>query len=249
MKIKLVTIFLVLSFNAVASPALHLVWDKSPIPISLPLNEDRLIHFPKAISIIDSELGDVSVMKVQDALYLNAHKPFTNKRLVVQLMPQGEAIVLSLSSSDVKDSTPIEIVINDEEQVESTNQDFTTNPISLTRFAIQSLFSPERLVVTPPNITRVPMQTSRQIIFVRGASATAKPLISWQANGMYVTAIELKNDLSKKIKINPRQFLGDWQTATLFPTNVVSAHDITTAFVTSVLPFREALVHAQEFVR
>lgn len=251
MKIKCLILLSILCHGALAQTALHLVWNKSPIQISLPLNQDRLIHFPKAISIVDSELSDVSVMKIQDALYLNANKQFSNKRLVVQMMPQGEAIVLNLSANpDAIDTTPIEIVSNAaSENPEVTEQSFEINPITLTRFAIQSLFSPERLLVTPPNMARVPMQTTRYIHFMSNASVTARPLISWQANDLYVTAIELKNDLNKPIEINPKQFLGAWQTATLFPTNVLNKHDITTALVTSSRPFNEALGLRQEFVR
>lgn len=251
MKIKSLILLSILCHCAFAQTALHLVWDKSPIQISLPLNQDRLIHFPKAISIVDSELSDASIMKIQDALYLNAHFAFTNKRLVVQMMPQGEAIVLNLSANpESVDTTPIEIIINEaSENPEVTEQSFEINPITLTRFAIQSLFSPERLLVTPPSVTRVPMQTSRYIHFMSGASVTARPLISWQTNGLYVTAIELKNDLNKPVEINPKQFLGAWQTATLFPTNVLNKHDITTALVTSSQPFNEALGMRQEFVR
>lgn len=252
MKIKSLVLLSIFSIQcAIAQTPIHILWDKSPIQVLLPLNQDRLIHFPKAISIVDSELSDVGIMKVQDTLYLNAHKAFSNKRLVVQMMPQGEAIVLNLSANNnALDTTPIEVVTNEaSESPKTVEQSFEINPITLTRFAIQSLFSPERLLVTVPNVTRVPMQTTRYINFINGASITARPLISWQANSLYVTAIELKNDLNKQVIIDLKQFLGAWQTATLFPTNVLNKHDITTAFVTSVLPFNEALSHTQEFVR
>lgn len=252
MKIKLLVLCSIIGIHsALAQAPVHLVWDKSPIPITLPLNQDRVVHFPKAISIIDSELSDVNIMKAQDTLYLNAHHVFHNKRLIVQMMPQGEAIVLSLSANpESLDTTPIEIVSNEaSEPSEQIEQSFEINPITLTRFAIQSLFSPERLLVTPLNVTRVPMQTTRVVHFMQGAAITARPLISWQYNNLYVTAIELKNDLNKSFVVNPKQFLGAWQTATLFPTNVVNKGEITTVIVTSARPFNEALALKQEFVR
>ena len=84
MKIKSLVLLSIFSIQcAIAQTSIHLLWDKSPIQVLLPLNQDRLIHFPRAISIVDSELSDVGIMKVQDTLYLNAHKAFTNKRLVV----------------------------------------------------------------------------------------------------------------------------------------------------------------------
>jgi len=242
----------------IAAPAEHVVWDKTPIRITLPLNQERLIRFPLAVSIVDSELDEqVGVMKIQDALYFNAHAAFANKRLVVQLMPNGEAIVLSITASEeAGNSTPIEVVMGDSEREDDDKPAPTTssdiNAVTLTRFAIQSLYSPERLLVTPPEITRTPMQTHRHITFVYGASITAKPLISWHANDLYVTAIELKNDLNKPVIIDPRQLLGNWQTATFYPTNTLMGRgnkETTTVFVTSNRPFGEAQLDNREFVR
>jgi integrating conjugative element protein (TIGR03749 family) len=250
------TLMLFCMTSLFASSVEHVIWDKTPIHITLPLNEERLIRFPNAISVVDSELDEhVSVMKIQDALYFNAQATFENKRLVVQLMPNGEAIVLSISAKkDAKNATPIEVVLEPRDNTDTPNPSPSTdiNAITLSRFAIQSLYSPERLLVTPPEITRTPMQTHHHITFVYGASITATPLISWHANDLYVTAIELKNNLKKPVIIDPRQLLGHWQTATFYPTNTLlgSAHpETTTVFVTSSRPFGEALMDTREFVR
>jgi integrating conjugative element protein (TIGR03749 family) len=236
----------------------HVVWDKTPIRIKLPLNQERLIKFPMAISIVDSELDEsAGILKIQDTLYFNAHAAFSNKRLVVQLMPQGEAIVLNLSTNEeISDTTPIEILMaenNDEAQSSpSTIKSSDINAVTLTRFAIQSLYSPERLLVTPAEVSRTPMQTHRNITLIYGASITAKPLLSWHADNLYVTAVELKNELNKEVTIDPRQILGDWQTATFYPTNTLKARhnkETTTLFLTSNRPFGEALSNSREFVR
>lgn len=255
-KISLCSALMLFMQLAIASPVEHVVWDKTPIHITLPLNQDRLVRFPTGINIIDSELDDmVGVMKVQDALYFNAHKACENKRLVVQLMPYGEAIVLSLSASDKATSTtPIEVVMAESDEVDKPTIAKSTdiNAVTLTRFAIQSLYSPERLLVTPTEITRTPMRTNRHITLVYGASITAKPLISWHANDLYITAIELKNELNKPVIIDPRQLLGSWQTATFYHTNTLgprSRHETTTVFVSSNRPFGEALLDNSEFVR
>ena len=241
---------------AIASPVQHVIWDKTPIRITLPMNQERLVRFPLAVSIVDSELDDtVGVMKAQDALYFNAHKPFANKRLVVQLMPYGEAIILSLSASDeLSAATPIEVVMAEGDETEKPTAATSTdiNAVTLTRFAIQSLYSPERLLVTPPEITRSPMQTHRHITLVYGSSITAKPLLSWHANDLYITAIELKNELNHPVIIDPRLLLGNWQTATFYPTNTLDPRQhpmTTTVFVSSSRPFGDALLENREFVR
>ncbi len=268
--------FLVGLSNALMAQSVeHVVWDRTPIRITLPLNEERLIRFPLAVNIVDSELdASTSVMKAQDIVYLNAHKPFKNKRLVVQLMPEGEAIILSLSSSaESSNATPIKVVMADNDvpnttvdaapndsvsASEDSPQNTTTsersqiNPVSLTRFAIQSLYAPARLLVTPEGVGRTPMRTNRNITLVLGASVTATPLISWKGEDVYVTAIELKNQLNKALIVKPHMLLGDWQTVAFYPTNTLGArgnHDVTTVFVTSSKPFGEALDDNREFVR
>lgn len=250
--------------HAEAQPTQHVVWDKTPIHITLPLNQERLIRFPLAISIVDSELDkDIGLMKIQDALYLNAKEPFTNKRLVVQLMPEGEPIVLSLSASkEATDAAPIEVLMaSDGEDSTAPEQDEEpskisktpeVNPVSLTRFAIQSLYAPERLLVTTPGVARTAMRTHKNITLVYGASILARPLISWQGGDLYVTAIELKNELKKRVVLDPHHLIGNWQTATFFPTNTLEPRgtaDTTTVFVVSDRPFGEASSQTQEFVR
>lgn len=251
--------------SANASRAQHLVWDKTPIHITLPLNQERLIRFPLAISIVDSTLDkEIGIMKTQDTLYLNAPNPFVNKRLVVQLMPEGEVIVLSISATaDATDVTPIEVVMAEKEQDQNDRENredssieipkaAELNPVLLTRFAIQSLYAPERLLVTPPGVTRTAMRTHKNIVMVYGASILARPIISWQGGDLFVTAVELKNALNKRVVINPKQLIGNWQTASFFPSNILEARggrDTTTVFVVSDRPFGEALSQMSEYVR
>nr|WP_248614417.1 TIGR03749 family integrating conjugative element protein [Legionella fairfieldensis] len=241
----------------------HVLWDKSPIPIQLPLNEERMVRFPSAISIIDSELDKtVGMMKMDDTLYVNAHQPFQNKQLVVQLMPDGEVIVLRFSADENYHNTQqVEVVLPQqaplpakEEDSEARQEapDRAINPVSLTRFAIQSLYAPARLLETPPGLSRTAMQTQKTITLVYGAAVTAHPLISWAADGLYVTAVELKNELNKKIILDPRQLLGEWQTATFYPTNTLNpraSHETTTVFLVSSRPFGEALKAFGGYVR
>lgn len=241
-----------------ALDAEHVLWDKTPIHLSIPLNEERLVHFPRAISIVDNEAGNqIAVLKVQDALYIKGKESFDNKRLLIQLMPQGEVIILTLSANEkITVNKPIEILLENKEESNSNQQEttnsFDINAITLTRFAIQSLYAPQRLLAIPQSINRVPMQTRRQISLIYGASMEARPLISWHGSTFYVTAVELKNLLNKEVIIDPRRMVGNWQTATFYPTNTLAPRgkeDTTTVFLVSDRPFNESLVTSREFVR
>lgn len=251
-------ICLLSSLEGFAFDAEHVLWDKTPIHLTIPLNAERLIHFPQAISIVDNEAGDkVAVLKIQDALYLKANVAFENKRLLVQLMPQGEVIILNISANEkMAISQPVEILLENKEEANpnqpETASNFDINAISLTRFAIQSLYAPQRLLVIPEGVGRVPMQTRKQISLIYGASMESRPLISWHGGAFYVTAVELKNLLNKEVIVDPRRMLGNWQTATFYPTNTLAPRgkeDTTTVFLVSDRPFNEALASGREFVR
>ncbi|HAT4455359.1 TPA: TIGR03749 family integrating conjugative element protein [Legionella pneumophila] len=246
------------SMHALALNAEHVLWDKTPIPLELPLNEERLVHFPQAVSIIDNEAADkIAVLKVQDTLYLKSQGAFQNKRLLVQLMPQGEVIILNLSVNDKTHNVkPIDILLESKEDAANTTQQASNpldlNAVTLTRFAIQSLYAPQRLLVIPEGVGRVPMQTRKQVSIFYGASIEARPLISWHGDAFYVTAVELKNLLNKEVIVDPRQMTGNWQTATFYPTNTLAPRgkeDTTTVFLVSDRPFGTALASSREYVR
>ena len=96
------------------------------------------------------------------------------------------------------------------------------------------------------------MRTHKHIALVNKASVLARPLIYWQGGDLYVTAIELKNELKKAIEIKPTDLVGNWQTASFYPTNFLhprGKNDSTTVFVVSNRPFGEALSQIQGFVR
>jgi integrating conjugative element protein (TIGR03749 family) len=251
-------ISVLVSMEVLALDAEHVLWDKTPIHLSISLNEERLVHFPQAISIIDNEAGEkISVLKIQDALYLKGKESFDNKRLLVQLMPQGEVIILNLSVNEkITANKPVEILLENKQEFNNTQPEmansFDINSITLTRFAIQSLYAPQRLLVIPEGVGRTPMQTRKLISLIYGASMESRPLISWHGGAFYVTAVELKNLLNKEVVVDPRRMVGNWQTATFYPTNTLAPRgkeDTTTVFLVSDRPFNEALATGREFVR
>jgi len=250
--------FILMSFintQVLALDTEHVVWDKTPIHLNLSLNQERLVRFPQAVQIVENEAGEkISVLKVQDALYLKAKAAFKNERLLVQLMPQGEVVILSLTAQEkVSAANPVEVLLEKTDTTQTSASDSKSsidlNAITLTRFAIQSLYAPDRLLVVPNGVSRTPMQTRRDINLVYGASISAHPLISWHGGEFYVTAVELKNQLKKEVVLDPRRIIGNWQTATFYPTNTLEHLKSCTVFLVSDRPFNEALMAHREFVR
>ena len=256
--LKWLFVLIVISPQLIAANTEHVLWDKTPIHLNLHLNQERLIRFPQAIQVIESEAGDkIAVLKVQDALYLKAKEAFSNKRLLIQLMPQGEVIILSLTADEKIEATnPVEVLLEKADVTQNTSPDaknnLDLNAITLTRFAIQSLYAPDRLLIVPAGVSRTAMQTHRDIPLFFGASVSAHPLISWHGGDFYITAVELKNQLNHEIILDPRRMLGNWQTATFYPTNTLVGRGknvTSTVFLVSDRPFNEALQGNREFVR
>jgi len=129
---------------------------------------------------------------------------------------------------------------------------YLSNPVSLTRFAIQSLYSPERLISTPPGVYRTPMQTDKGVPLFYGASVEARPLASWRSEQLFVTAVSIRNLLNKPIHLKYQQLIGQWQTAAFYPSANLparSSHNSTTVILVSDHPFQESLNQDKEFMR
>lgn len=233
----------------------HQVWEKVPLNIELPINQERLVQFPQEIKIIDQQLdSNLDVLKVKGSLYLKAKGAFENGRMIVQLLPAGEVIILNLKAKEnIADSTPIEILIDEPKNDHQPNSSqYEYNAIQLTRFAIQALYSPERVREIPEGIYRTPMQTYKTVPLFYGASIEAHPLASWRGGNLYVTAVDLKNLLNQPIDLHFSNLLGYWQTASFYPKNEIAPrdqHESTTVFLVSEQPFAAALTQQARFSR
>jgi integrating conjugative element protein (TIGR03749 family) len=237
------------SVNALTN-ALHLVWEKTPLHISLPIGKERTIVFPSNITILHNELkqgGLAVISKASNTLYVKSLTEFNEKTVFVEIDENGEKIKINFSSTDANSSTrPIEVEVNGlQSQNQESQENSKINPISLTRFAIQSLYTPERVVEKVDGIGRVAMQTSKTVNIIYGGAVISHPLISFGGNGLVVTAVEIKNNISQSVKLTPQMVIGKWESASFYPSNRLSPRgsygDKTTLFVTSDRSFGEAL--------
>lgn len=236
----------------------HRVWNKVPINVSLPVGRERLLSFPEAVqfgydkSVLTPDL--LSVQNVNQTLYLVAQQPFESQRVYVQLKQSGELILLNLSALPNADDTPLAIVLP-KADTKLTNANPNPAPVNetvseteLTRFAIQQLYAPKRLLSNPDGITRIPLHTARTVPLVSGDSVIAMPLIAWRSADSFVTAVTLRNRLNHPVTLDPRRLRGQWRTAAFFPQTRLqasgSARDSTTVFLISDQPFVDALAGA-----
>lgn len=92
----------------------HVVWDKTPIAFTVPTGQERMISFPEAVTLSNTNpaltTDKVTILADAGTLYIRAKQAFDPIRVEVKLLSSGQIILLDLSSSTSADDTPIEVV-------------------------------------------------------------------------------------------------------------------------------------------
>lgn len=256
-------------------PHEHVVWQQTPIDVVLPVGKERMVSFPGAVSFgyDKSVLGD-SILGVQNnnsTLYLTAKSAFTTRRVEVKCNDSGQIILLNLSAQANASDTALDIVMAQpqasqalspppsltsnitsasDQSAQSTgmSSSFTDNTMSyveLTRFAVQQLYAPKRLLVQPPDIYRTPMYTHKTVPLFLDGSVLAMPLASWHGGDLTVTAVLLRNQLQQTNTLDARNLCGSWQAAAFFPQTLLAPAgqraDSTTVFLVANRAFSDAM--------
>ncbi|MCW5588128.1 MAG: TIGR03749 family integrating conjugative element protein [Legionellales bacterium] len=232
----------------------HVVWKREPIQITLPVGVERFVTFPTKVQFgYNTSFLPSSVLRVENdnrTLYLFAKKPFSTERVEAKLA-SGEIILLDINAKAHANDNPVDIVLPKSTPVSSTTQSqfsaASVNYVTLTRYAIQQIYAPERLLKQSINITRFPMETAHVVPLFYDGSATAMPLASWRGGNLYVTALLIKNVLSQSLRLDPRLLCGTWLAASFYPQTTLAPHgtpinrDTSILFVVSSQPFAQAI--------
>ncbi len=217
------TVHLMLAQAAAAdadqSTAQRIVWNKQPIAVQLNTGDERRIEFraPVSVGIPAALQGPLRVQTVNGTVYLLPRRAFPKTRLLVRELDAGQTYLLDVTAVDSNGEMPPIVVHLPEENPPSPTITKASSPpgyVSLTRFAAQQLFAPERLLTAMPGVHRVPLQPG-SVALVPGDAVEATPLIAWRAGDLYVTAVMLRNRSSRPQVLDPRRLRGNWLSATL----------------------------------
>lgn len=232
----------------------HAVWNGIPIHFKAPVGQERILKFPSPVSVQiqgDQLTTDkVSMQNNNGYLYITAHKPFKAVRVPIKIKQTGKVILIDLSATKNAPDRPVSVVLQKQSSKQSKSDQQTNKPsfinyVTLTRYAMQHLYAPKRLIKDNRRIGRTPMYTSKAVDLFDNNDVVAMPLISWQGNHMYVTAVLLHNVTPSTVKLNPRAIKGKWLTVSFYPNQVLEPHghdnDTTTVFLVSDKPFNKAL--------
>jgi len=243
------------TLNTDSNSDVHVVWKRAPIEVTLPVGKERFVTFPSGVKFgYNKNLLPSSVLSVENdnqTLYFDAKKPFKTQRTEVKLN-DGEIILLDINAKKNANDNPVDIVFPKKVKSITTTTDQSVSRSSVTyvtliRYAVQQLYSPERLLKQSSSITRFPMETAHTVPIFYDDSVSAMPLASWQGGDYFVTAVFIENLLNQPLKLDPRLICGDWKTASFYPQTTLSSHgtpinqDATTLFIVSDKPFSEAI--------
>ncbi len=256
----------------------HVVWDKVPLQLVIPVGGERMISFPARVDLSnnnpDLTTDKVTIYNNAGTLYVDAHKTFAPILLKVKILGSEEVVMVYLSASTTAtDTHALDVVVPGltpvakvgEAENGEDNPTLAINDVALSRVAMQQFYL-QRLATHPDNFARVPMGTHQAVAMYYGGTVNAFPIGSWRAGDLYVTAVVLQNTSSTLVTLDPRNLMGNWQSAAFFRKdemvsltnpkfayNVLfpagNARDQTMVFVVSDKPFAQALIETNPFVR
>lgn len=243
---------LLLTVVAQAESGERIIWDQKPIPISLSVGQERIIHFPADVRywLPDSLKSALNVMAANGVLYVKAIRPFDKTRIRIQEIESTQVYLLDMQGID-GGTFPEEIIILKREDIINEAKSEPAEPVQqdwyarLTRVAAQNMYAPERLIEHDPDIWRVKLKSREPIDLIRGGDIEAVPYASWQGGGYYVTAIRLRNTGNHERVIDPRTDIrGKWLVATLQHPSIMATgtdEDRTCIYLISESRFKVAL--------
>ena len=248
------------SINAESS-ARRVNWTGEPIKIELGVKQERRITFPSDIFVeydkaTDPALQRIRIQIVKNTAYLKATSSVPSSRLIIGEISTQKRYLLDVKAVRTSRHLPRVVV---EDSINTANSATTSTSsggrmlrqgnrsagyVGLIRFAAKELYAPDRLRGTDKNITRTPVTRKRVHHLIRNHTADTRPVGGWKSNGLYVTALSVKNTTSSPLFLDPRSVRGAWK-AVSFQNNRIEAKgkngDNTAMYVVSDLPFSQAI--------
>lgn len=199
-------------------PINRIVWNKTPIPLRLTLNQERLVHFPAPVKIgIPSTLeAALGILSVDGTVYWQAKAPFSPTRVQVQEVDSGRLYLLDVSAGkEGGENSPLTVTAPPTRASDSSGQragnaktqdETAADPIdyiTLTRYAAQQLYAPARLIRDVPGIWPAQPPRRTPVPLVRGGMIEAIPVAAWRSRDYYLTAVRLRNLSDRPVIVDP----------------------------------------------
>jgi len=251
-------LILLFSFNVpgyASNDPEHIIWEKAPIKISLPVGRERRIDFPVSVEIELTEIANQNSKTLQiredGSIYWTAKSTFDQQRIVV-FTKTGYTYLMDVEARNNAPTHPIVII---DERIEKNNslkaeiaqrkKQYDYDYVDLARFAAKNVYAPLRLITPLPGVIRIGVQ-KKNYPLQRGGDLMTMPMAQWKSPtipSFYVTAIKVTSNALDEVVFDPREIRGEWlaaasQHAVINPAGTDG--DTTTWYLISTHPFEEA---------
>ena len=231
----------------------RVAWTETPIRITLPVGVERQVRFPGPVRIGLPATLDGQRLRTQivsGTVYWLAHAPFAPVRAQAREVATGRTYLLDLDAAAGAATAPVQIALPAEPLAVAPAGAAASPPapprydaVQLTRFAVQQLYAPERLLKPLPGVRPVPVRRRPEPL-VEGGAVEARPEAAWTDGALYVTAVRLTNRTREPVVLDPRRLRGRWLARTLLysvlqPTGDPQVADTALVFLLSPQPFEE----------
>lgn len=224
----------------------RIVWAKKVVHLHLKTGKERTVIFPsQKISVsIDRRIDPfLQVTPLDGTLYIKAHKTFSVTRIQVTGEDNGQIYLLDLQASEKGSNNIVEILLPKRTRVSSP---VNSQPgyVVMSRYAIQQIYAPRRLVNMDSRFTEVNVAGQKSRRLYRGGDIISRPHRSWRAGNLYVTAIQVMNDSQYPVYLDFRMIRGQgvWKSGVFQHASVTrkgTLSDQTFMYLVSSRPFDE----------
>lgn len=217
-----------------------LFWRGRPVNIHLETGVERLIRFPSPVQVgvPPDMVGMLRVESAANVVYLTPLADFDAVRVRFRRLDTGTIFLFNMQSSTEGVSSLLELVDaqtrNDDVSVAAEGASGKSREtadygyLTLTRFAFQNVYAPERLIEPLKGVSKQTIKSKQPIRhLVPGEAIAAVPWAQWRApNGLYVMAVYLSNLSGRSVQLDPRMFrhASQWLSTALF-TGYLAPHN------------------------
>lgn len=225
-EILLIALWLISPFESTKASPVAYLWSLNPINIDIKVGTEQQISIPGAerlqVGVHDEINRSINVQIIGHHIWLTANEEFENSRVIIVADPLGRLI---LQVNSIKGKVLNQPIVIQQNSVQGETISKDDNPhygyVALTRWVVQQLYAPERLLTELQGVNRIPVESTELDLFRCGqrfptlcaGAVAAKPIASWQSRQYYVTAVEVTNKLLEPIVLDARELRGNWRTA------------------------------------
>ena len=241
-----------------ASPSLEaasLVYAGDPLPILLPLGQERRIEIEGTqeirVGLSRALQEQLHVESIGPHVWLTASATLISQRLYLET--DIGSLVLEVRTDAHAPATPLGIAMGPK-RPEGASAPFSDEPpgyVALMRHAIQTLYAQDYREAAIPGMRQVPVDERPVALFrcrttypsACGNAVESIPHAAWEASPYYVTAVTVRNRLPEPLILDSRDIRGRFAASTFVHPRLGvagSAQDTTTVVLISHIPFDHA---------